>query len=174
MGLLERYVLRQLVRPFLLGAFVVTFLLTMDFLFDYLDLFLGKGIPFFTVLKLFMLGLGWMVALSVPCGVLVGVLMTYGRMAQDNEVVALRASGINLIRVVLPAIGASVLAAGALILFNNDVLPDMNHAFANLMLAVNKKRPTAEIQEGVLSTSFRVTTCSSAASTTAPAACRTC
>ena len=154
MGLLERYVLRQLVKPFLLGAFVVTFLLTMDFLFDYLDLFLGKGIPFFTVLRLFLLGLGWMLALSIPCGVLVGVLMTYGRMAQDNEVIAVRASGINLARIVRPAVGASILVAGALILFNNYVLPDMNHAFANLMLAVNKKRPTAEIQEGVFINQF--------------------
>ena len=38
-----------------------------------------------------------MVALSVPCGVLVAVLMAYGQMSQDNEVIALRASGVNLI-----------------------------------------------------------------------------
>jgi len=153
-GLLERYVLRQLLRPFLLGVFIVTFLLTMDFLFDYLDLFLGKGIAFFTVLKLFFLGLGWMVALSVPCGVLVGVLMTFGRMAQDNEITAVRSSGVALGRLIAPALIASLGIAAGLALFNNYVLPDMNHAFANLMLAVNKKRPTAEIQEGIWIDSF--------------------
>lgn len=149
MGLLEKYLLRQLLRPFLLGVFVVTFLLTMDFLFDYLDLFLGKGIDLFTVLWLFALGLGWMLAMSIPCGVLVGVLMTFGRMAQDNEIVALRASGVHLLRVILPAVGASALLAIGVTIFNDRVLPDMNHAFANLMLDINKKRPTAEIQEGV-------------------------
>ncbi|MBP6874796.1 MAG: LptF/LptG family permease [Candidatus Eisenbacteria bacterium] len=147
--LLERYVLRQLVRPFLLGAFVVTFLLTMDFLFDYLDLFLGKGIGLGTVLKLFFLGLGWMLALSVPCGVLVGVLMTYGRMAQDNEISAARSSGIHPMRIVAPTLVASALLAAGLAVFNDRVLPDMNHAWANLMLTVNRKRPTAEIQEGI-------------------------
>lgn len=149
MALLERYLLRQLLRPFLLGVFIVTFLLTMDFLFDYLDLFLGKGIDLPTVLWLFVLGLGWMLALSVPCGVLVSMLMTFGRLSQDNEIVALRASGINLLRLLAPAAYASLLLAIGLMLFNNHVLPDMNHAFANLMLDINKKRPTAQIQEGV-------------------------
>ncbi len=149
MALIERYLLRQLLPPFLLGVFVVTFLLTMDFLLDYLDLFLGKGIDLFTVSKLFGLGLGWMLSLSVPCGVLVGTLMTYGRLAQDSEVVALKASGISPFRVIRPALAASVILSIALVGFHNYVLPDMNHAFAGLMLAVNKTRPTAEIQEGV-------------------------
>jgi lipopolysaccharide export system permease protein len=153
-GLLERYVLRQLIRPFLLGAIVVTFLLTMDFLFDYLDLFLNKGIDLLTVLRLFGLGLGWMLALSIPCGVLVGVLMAFGRLAQDNECTAMRASGIHLLRVLSPALGAGLLLAIGLTLFNNYVLPDMNHAFAGLLVAINKKRPTAEIQEGVFIDQF--------------------
>lgn len=152
--LLERYVLRQLVRPFLLGAIIVTFLLTMDFLFDYLDLFLNKGIPLLTVLRLFGLGLGWMLALSIPCGVLVGVLMTFGRLAQDNECTAVRASGIPLLRLLSPALAGSLLIAIGLALFNNYVLPDMNHAFANLLLAINKKHPTAQIQEGTFIDQF--------------------
>lgn len=154
MTLLQRYLLRQLVRPFLLGVFVVTFVLTMDFLFDYLDLFLGKGIPLPTVLWLFVLSLGWILALSIPCGVLVGVLIAFGRMAQDNEIVAIRSSGIPLYRMIAPALVASAGVAGLLVLFHNQVLPDMNHAFANLMVAINKKRPTAEIREGVFLDDF--------------------
>jgi lipopolysaccharide export system permease protein len=152
--LIERYILKQLARPFLLGVFVVTFLLSMDFLLDYLDLFLGKGIDLISVLKLFFLGLGWMLALSVPCGVLVGVLMTYGRLAQDSEIVAMRASGISPLRAVRPTFIAGLGLFVAMVFFHNDVLPDMNHAFANLMLAINKKRPTAEIQEGVFIDNF--------------------
>ncbi len=152
--LIERYILKQLARPFLLGVFVVTFLLSMDFLLDYLDLFLGKGIDLGSVLKLFFLGLGWMLALSVPCGVLVGVLMTYGRLAQDSEIIAMRASGISPLRAVRPTIVAGLALFVAMVFFHNDVLPDMNHAFANLMLAINKKRPTVEIQEGVFIDSF--------------------
>lgn len=139
----------------MLGVFVVTFLLSMEFLFDYLDLFLGKGIDLLTVLWLFFLGLGWMLALSIPCGVLVGMLMTYGRLAQDSEIVAMMASGISPFRAMRPALWASIVIAVGLMLFNNYVLPDMNHAFAGLLLEVNKTRPTAEIQEGVFIDDFK-------------------
>ena len=153
-GILPRYLSRQLVRPFLIGFCVVTFLLSLDFLLDYLDLFLGKGIPFPTVGRLFLLGLGWMVALSIPCGVLVAILMSFGQMSQDNEITALRASGINPAQTMMPALFLSFLAAGGLTLFNNYVLPETNYAFANLVAKIHRIRPTAQIQEGVFIDEF--------------------
>jgi lipopolysaccharide export system permease protein len=153
-GILSRYVVRQLWKPFLLGFSVVTFLLTLEFLLDYLDLFLGKGIPFLMVGRLFLLSLGWMVALSVPCGVLVAVLMAYGQMSQDNEIIAMRASGVNLIAPMVPALALSVLLTVLLVGFNNRILPDTNHAFANLVAQIQRMRPTAQIQEGVFVEDF--------------------
>ncbi|MBU1702513.1 MAG: LptF/LptG family permease [Candidatus Eisenbacteria bacterium] len=154
MTILQRYVIRSLIWPSLLGLGVVTALLSMDFLLDYLDLFIGKGIPFLTVARMYILGLGWMLALSVPCAVLVGVLMTYGRMAQDNEALALQAGGVSLTQIIMPSLILSVIIAAALALFNNYILPDTNHAFANLIVQVNKTRPTAQIQEGVFIDDF--------------------
>lgn len=147
--ILARYILREHVRPFFLGFGVVTFLLTMDFLFDYIDLLVSKGVPFWTVLQLFVLGLGWMIALSVPCGVLVAVLMTFGRLSHDNEISAARASGVNPVRLMVPPILASAVIGGLLVLFNNYVLPETNHAFANLLLDINRKRPALELKEGL-------------------------
>jgi lipopolysaccharide export system permease protein len=152
--LVERYILRQHLVPFLIGFGVVTFLLSMDFLFDYMDLFITKGVPGPVVLELYLLGMGWMVALSVPCAALVAPLMTFGRMAQDNELTALRASGVSLFRVMRLPIAASVVLAVALALFNNFVLPETNHAFANLMIDIAKKRPAVQIQEGVFINDF--------------------
>lgn len=153
-GILSRYVARQLGKPFLIGFSIVTFLLTLDLILDYLELILGKGIPLWMVLRLFLLGLGWMVALSVPCGVLVAVLMVYGQMSQDSEVTAMKASGVNLFASMVPTLGLSTLLAISLILFNNHVLPETNHAFANLAAEINRMRPTAQIQEGVFTTDF--------------------
>lgn len=153
-GILSRYIARQLVKPFLLGFSVVTFLLTLDFLLDYLNLFLGKGISIWTVSKLFVLGLGWMVALSVPCGVLVAVLMAYGQMSQDNEITAMRASGINLIAAMVPSFLMAGTIAVGLTAFNNYVLPESNHAFANLVAQIHRVRPTAQIREGVFLDEF--------------------
>jgi lipopolysaccharide export system permease protein len=153
-GILRLYVLRLHLVPLLLGFGVVTFILEMDVMFDYLDLVVNRGVAPGIVAQLFMLSLGYIVALSVPCGVLVAVLMTFGRLSQDNEITALRASGVNLAGVMLgPLAGALVLTVG-LTLFNNHVLPESNHAFANLLIDIGRKRPTARLQEGVFITDF--------------------
>ena len=154
MRLLRLYVLRLHLVPVLLGFGVVTFILEMDVMFDYLDLVVNRGVAPGIVIQLFILSLGYIVALSVPCAVLVAVLMTFGRLSQDNEITALRASGVNLGSVLLgPLLGSVVLAVG-LTLFNNHVLPESNHAFANLLIDIGRKRPTARLQEGVFITDF--------------------
>ncbi len=106
------------------------------------------------VLQLFVLSLGYIVALSVPCAVLVAVLMTFGRLSQDNEITALRASGVNLGRILLPPLLAAGLMAWGLTLFNNHVLPEANHAFANLLDRHRRMRPTVKLQEGVFINDF--------------------
>ncbi len=154
MRILRLYVLRLHLVPLLLGFGVVTFILEMDVMFDYLDLVVNRGVAPGVVLQLFVLSLGYIVALSVPCAVLVAVLMTFGRLSQDNEITALRASGVNLGSVLLgPLLAAGLLAVG-LTLFNNHVLPESNHAFANLLIDIGRMRPTARLQEGVFITDF--------------------
>jgi lipopolysaccharide export system permease protein len=152
--LLRSYILRQHLVPFLLGFTVVTFILEMDVLVDYLDLVVNRGVAVGVVAQLFALSLGYIVALSVPCAVLVAVLMTFGRLSQDNEITAMRASGVNLAGVLVGPLGAATLLAVGLTLFNNHVLPETNHAFANLLIDIGRMRPTVKLQEGVFITDF--------------------
>jgi lipopolysaccharide export system permease protein len=152
--LLRWYILRQHLVPFLLGFGVITFILEMDVLVDYLDLVVNRGVALGVVAQLFALSLGYIVALSVPCAVLVAVLMTFGRLSQDNEITALRASGINVGSILLGPLAAAALMAAGLTLFNNHVLPATNHAFANLLIDIGRMRPTVKIQEGVFITDF--------------------
>jgi lipopolysaccharide export system permease protein len=154
MRILERYVLREHFVPFVVGFSIVIFLLSLDFLFDLVDLVIGKGIALGIVLELFVLSLGYMVALAFPCAVLIACLATFGRLSQDNEISAMRANGVNLLRVIGAPFFAAVILAVLLVLFNNDVLPESNHALANLMADVGRKRPTAKITEGVFIDGF--------------------
>jgi lipopolysaccharide export system permease protein len=152
--ILRSYILRLHLVPFLLGFGVVTFILIMDVLFDYLDLVLNRGVAVGIVLQLFLLSLGYIIALSAPCAVLVAVLMTFGRLSQDNEITALRASGVNLASVLVGPLAAATLLAGGLTFFNDRVLPETNHAFANLLIDIGRMRPTVKLQEGVFITDF--------------------
>src|SRR5258706_6895223 len=80
--------------------------------------------------------------------------MTFGRLSQDNEITALRSSGVNLgSALVGPLVAAAGLAVG-LTLFNNHVLPESNHLFANLLIDIGRMRPTARLQEGTFITDF--------------------
>jgi len=152
--ILPSYILRQHLVPFLLGFGVVTFVFEMDVLFDYLDLVINRGVPALAVLQLFALSMGFVVALSVPCAVLIATLMTFGRLSQDNEITALRASGVHLFRAMLPPLLAAGGLAMGLTLFNNYVYPDANHAFASLLVDIGRMRPTVKLQEGVFITDF--------------------
>jgi len=152
--ILRSYILRLHLVPFLLGFGVVTFILEMDVLFDYLDLVVNRGVAVGVVTQLFLLSLGYIVALSAPCAVLIAVLMTFGRLSQDNEIIALRASGVNLGSILLGPLAASLVLAVGLTLFNNHVLPETNHAFANLLIDIGRMRPTVRLQEGVFITDF--------------------
>ncbi len=154
MTVLQRYVLREHLVPFTMGFSVLTFLLTMDLLFDYLDLLIGKGIPALIVSQLFLYGLGWMIALSIPCAVLVASLMTFGRLSHDNEITAMRSGGVNTLSIMAPPIVGATFISVLLALFMNFVLPETNHAFANLLVDISKKRPSAQIKEGVFIDDF--------------------
>ena len=145
---------RESILPFILGVSLVTFLFVIDFIFDYLNLILSKGIPPLVVLELFLLALGWITALSVPTGVLVAALMTFGRLSQDNEITALRGLGVNPGRTLAAPILGALFLTGALVAFNHYILPETNHRFANLTMAITRKAPTAHITAGVFVNAF--------------------
>src|SRR5262245_16478466 len=139
--ILPAYIVRQHIGPFIFGLVVITFVLIMDLIVDYLDLFLGKGVPLPTVLEVFFLSLGWMLALSIPMAVLVAKLMTYGRLSQDHEITAMRAGGVSFVQIIAPVFIISAFLGGGLLAYNDQVLPRANHRLANLLLDIHRKKP---------------------------------
>ncbi len=152
MFVVTRYVLREQIGPFLFAFAVITFVLVMDFILEVINLIVAKGLSVWTVLELFVLNLAWMLALSIPMAVLVATLMAFGRLSADNEVLALKANGVSLYKIVLPVILASILLTVGMIFFNNLVLPEANHKARLLMTDIQQKRPTLNIKEGVFLT----------------------
>ena len=110
----ERYILRNYIGPFFFSMAVITFVFIMDFILRYIDLFLGKGVKFHIVLQAFTLSFGHMFALIIPMAVLPATLMTYGTLAGENELTAMRACGFSIYRMILPGMfGGTLLAIGA-------------------------------------------------------------
>ena len=147
MGILNRYILREHVGPFFLGFFVIIFILVVDLVLHMLDLFLKKGTSAIVVLELFLLSLAWIIALAAPMAVLIAVLMAFGRLSSDNELTALKASGIGLHRLILPVFWVASFLMVALFLFNNNVLPDFNYRARNLISDLRRKKPALALKE---------------------------
>jgi lipopolysaccharide export system permease protein len=93
--------------------------------------------------------LAWMLALAVPMAVLISTLMAFGRMSQDNEITALRSSGVSLYRLIAPPLAASILLTLGMAYFNDRVLPELNHQARLLMTDIHQKRPTWNLKENV-------------------------
>jgi len=154
MRILNRYILKEHIGPFLFGFFVVTFVLVMDFIIDIMDLIIDKGLSAWTILEIFGLNLAWMLALSVPMAVLVATLMAFGRLSADNEITAIKSSGTSLYAIVVPVLTASIILAVLLSLFSNFILPEFNLRARTLMSDIGKKRPTLTFKAGIFMDEF--------------------
>jgi len=119
----------------------------MDFILRYIDLFLGKGVDFFIVLQTFILSLGHMFALIIPMATLPATLMTYGNLSSENEITAMKSSGISLYRMIRPALFLAIFLTVALIAYNNFLLPESNHKLQNLLIDITRKKPAIELKE---------------------------
>ena len=148
MRLLTRYILKQLLSPFLFSLLIIIFVLFTQFLLRAIDRFIGKGLDIGTIFEYLFLNLGWIAALSVPMAVLVAALMSFGQFSEDNEITAMRASGISFNTILRPAILFGVTISGVLILFNSFIMPEMNFKARMLSGDIYRKRPDLNIEPG--------------------------
>jgi len=148
-GLLYRYFLKELVLPFIFSLLMITFILFVNFLLRAIDRFLGKGLDLLTIFEYLFLNLAWILALSVPMAVLLATLMTFGRLSEDNEINAMRASGIGFLTIMRAPILFGIIITLLLIYFNNFILPEMNFKARLLSGDIYRKRPDMNIEPGI-------------------------
>ncbi len=148
MRLLTRYILKQLFMPFIFSLIIIVFVLFTQFLLRAIDRFIGKGLDIGTIFEYLFLNLGWISALAVPMAVLVAALMAFGQFSEDNEITAMRASGISFTTIIRPALVMGLLISIILILFNSFIMPEMNFKARMLSGDIYRKRPDLNIEPG--------------------------
>jgi lipopolysaccharide export system permease protein len=148
MNTLNKYLFKQSLIPFLLSVAVITTVLFLQFLIRAVDRFLGKGLDVVTIFEYLYLNLAWIIALSVPMSLLISSVMTFGRMAQQNEITALKSAGVNMFNIIKPALWFGTFVAILLCLFNNFILPEMNYNARLLARDIYQKKPELSIEPG--------------------------
>jgi len=123
--ILQRYVLGELTSPTVLGLAVFTFVLLATHLFRLTDLLVNRGVP----LPIFLQFVGTLfpplLMLTTPMALLVGVLLGVGRLAADNEIMAMRTSGVHLLKVFFPVLVVAALLTGFLWRANGYLIPGL-------------------------------------------------
>lgn len=150
--IIPKYIIREHFGPFIFALLAINLTFILNVLFRDLGKFLSKGLPLTVILEFLFLNLAWMIALSVPMAVLTATLMAFGRLTADNEITAIRASGISFFQILPQVMFAAALLAAGLVWFNNSVLPDFNHQARLLAMDINRKKPTINLDSGVFYT----------------------
>jgi LPS export ABC transporter permease LptF/LPS export ABC transporter permease LptG len=152
--IIDRYVWKELLLPFVLGIFVFTFLLLIDKIFDLTDLIINKGVPVYLVALLLAYILPAFLVLTIPIGFLLAILVAFGRLSADMEIVALKASGVSPLRLLRPvlvfAAATSVLTGWLMI----EAVPRANYAFKSLIFDILRTQASVGLKERIFNDTF--------------------
>ena len=129
--------------------FISQFVLMMQFLWQYIDKLIGKGLTI-DVLAQFFWYMGIMlVPQALPLAILLSSLITFGNLGESSELTAIKAAGISLLQSMRSLMVIVTLIALLSFFFQNVVAPSANMSFAQLLLSMKQKSPELEIPEGV-------------------------
>jgi lipopolysaccharide export system permease protein len=149
MKLLDRYVLREMLGPFLVGVVGFILVLTVDLLFTMSDLIINKGVPVWAVLKLLLYKMPSLLVMTFPVSTLFGTAMALGRFSKDNELAALRTSGVSLLRIARPILALGLLVSLGSFGTNELVVPRANNVSNQIIREIIYKQPLPEVKDNV-------------------------
>ncbi len=145
---LDRFILRSFIGPFIAILLVVVFILMMQFLWLYIDELVGKGLSLKVILEFLAWGSATLLPLSLPLATLLSSMMTLGTLGENNELLAIKAAGISLQRVLVPlSIVCGIISIGAFFI-SNDLIPVAYNNIYQLREDISRTKEEIKIPAG--------------------------
>lgn len=152
---LDILVLKAFFWPFIATFFITLFVFMMQILWKYIDDLVGKGLDMVTLLEFLVYASATLVTLAMPISILLSSIMTFGKLGENFELVALKSSGISLLRFMRPLFFVSILLSGVAFLFANYIAPLANLKFAVIYHDIYQKSPAFDLKPGVFYDGFQ-------------------
>ena len=146
--------LKSFTGPFIVTLLISMFMLILQFFWVYIDDLMGKGLSVWVILELLMYVSASLIPLALPLAILLSSLMTFGNLAEHNELTALKASGFSLLRIMRPLIIIVLLISAATFFFANYVIPAANLKWHTLIYDIQNKKIATILTPGVYSKHF--------------------
>lgn len=141
--------LKSFVGPFIATFFISMFVLIMQFLWRMIDDIVGKGLDAVVIAELLFYVATTLVPMALPLAVLLSSIMTFGSLGENYELIALKAAGISLYRIMKPLIVMIVCLTIFAFFFSNNILPVANLKFYSLLYDIKKQKPEMSFKEGI-------------------------
>lgn len=152
--ILDRYILKELLVPFLLGIFILTFLILVHQLLRLMELMIDKGVDPLSVGQIFLYLLPSFFLLTIPMAVMFSSVMTFNRFAFDNEIIALKSAGVGFYRLMRPVFFFAFVAFLLTLFMGLIAQPWGGGSFKSLTLNILKKRIGIGLEEGKFNGTF--------------------
>lgn len=155
MRILRNYLLKEFISPFFLSLAVLIFVMLLGNLIKLVGLIITKGVSFFSVFKLFLFLVPYLLTYTIPIAALAAVLLSLGRFSSDNEIIAIRSSGINIFIVIFPLLVFGLILSLFLVILNDRIIPKAHFATRKTLVDIGIKNPTAALEAGTFIDSFQ-------------------
>ncbi|MDP3716876.1 MAG: LPS export ABC transporter permease LptF [Acidobacteriota bacterium] len=154
MRIIDRYVMREILPPFLIALLVFTFILIIPFIIDLAEQMIAKGVPWVTLLQLMATLVPGVAALTIPMALLIGILVALGRLSADREVVVLMACGVSPYRLLQPILLLGVICWGVASWVMLESMPNANQTFREISNQIVMDRAEGEVRPRVFFEDF--------------------
>ena len=145
---LDKLILRSFIGPLLLTFTVAVFVLLMQFVWKYIDDMVGKGLEFSIIAELLAYASATFVPMALPIAVLFASIMTMGNFGEKYELVAMKAGGISISRVMAPMAIVVLMLTGVAFYFANNVMPTAMLKYRMTLYDITRKKPAVNIRPG--------------------------
>jgi lipopolysaccharide export system permease protein len=153
--IINRYIFKEITLPFVIILFVLTFVLLMGRILQIMDLMVNKGISFFAIAKLILYLMPSFLLFTIPIAMLISILIAMGRFSADNEITALKASGVSLMQIYYPVAIFSLIAFIFAIVIGYFLVPKSNFATKRLLFEIAQQNASIGIKEKVFNGDFK-------------------
>jgi LPS export ABC transporter permease LptG/LPS export ABC transporter permease LptF len=146
MSIIDRYIVRQVLMPFVLGVLVFTFIFIIPPLIDYGEPLVAKGVSGALIAGLIARLVPQALAITIPMSLLLALLIAFGRLSADREFVAMQACGISLRRLLRPVAVISVSAWAITSYVLIGLVPGSNQRFLEIVFNVTAQRAEGDVK----------------------------
>ena len=146
---LDLFTLKSFLGPFIMTFMIVLFVLVMQFLWLYIDELVGKGLSLWVIIEFLAWGSATLIPYALPLATLLASIMTLGNFGENNELLAMKAAGISLPRIIAPLIIVAVLISIGAFFASNNLIPLSYRKIYTLRDDIGRTKDEIKIPTGV-------------------------